>query len=78
MNHSRRVREYVSAESLRGLRRKQRAINARAGAFFRFENEQQYTAPDGSLRWVSFYYIDLDSSLKVYDLEKQQEGEAEE
>ena len=69
MNHSKRVREFVTAESLRGLRRKQRAINARSGAFFRFENEQQYTAPDGKLRWVSFYYVDLDSNLKVYGQE---------
>ena len=70
MIHSRLVREYVTAKTLQGLRRKQHLLNAKAGGFFKFENEQQYKLPSGEIHWVAFYYKDLEDILKTDDTDK--------
>jgi len=75
MKHSQLVREFVTALSLKELRRKQRALNARDTTFYRFENEQQFTTPGGEIRWVSFYYVDLEEELRKG---RGEEGEGEE
>jgi len=72
MNHSLKVRDFVTADSLNGLRRKQRLLNARASAFYRFENEQQYTSPSGKLRWVAFYYIELSANAFTEDTDGEE------
>lgn len=65
--HSDWIPDYITAQSLLGLRRLMYTTNAKHGTQFKYFDIKQFTDDKGKLKWIAWFYRNLESIGELDD-----------